>query len=72
MLSPFNAWLVSRGLQSLGCRMERHCANTLGVARFLQKHPQVAWVNYPGLEDSKYHALAKKYLPKRKAEGQDE
>src|ERR671937_361717 len=45
-------------------RMDRHCANALGVAKFLREHPRVAWVNYPGLADSKYHTLAKKYLPK--------
>src|ERR671910_1306138 len=63
-LSPMNAWLLLQGLESLHVRMERHCANALAVARFLQDHPKVAWVNYPGLPDNKYHALAKKYLPK--------
>jgi O-acetylhomoserine (thiol)-lyase len=63
-LSPMNAWLLLQGLESLPVRMDRHCANALAVARFLQDHPKVAWVNYPGLPDSKYHALAKKYFPK--------
>jgi O-acetylhomoserine (thiol)-lyase len=63
-LSPLNAWLLLQGLESLHVRMERHCANALAVAKFLQGHARVAWVNYPGLEDDKYHALAKKYLPK--------
>ncbi len=63
-LSPLSAWLLLQGIETLPVRMDRHCANTLGVALFLQKHPRVAWVNYPGLEDNKYHALAKKYLPK--------
>ena len=63
-LAPLNAWLLLQGLESLHVRMERHCDNTLRVAQFLKSHPQVAWVNYPGLADSKYHALAKKYLPK--------
>jgi O-acetylhomoserine (thiol)-lyase len=63
-LSPMNAWLLLQGLESLHVRMERHCANALAVARFLQGHPRVAWVNYPGLPDNKYHSLAKKYLPK--------
>jgi O-acetylhomoserine (thiol)-lyase len=63
-LSPMNAWLLLQGLESLHVRMERHCANALAVAKFLQGHPRVAWVNYPGLPDNKYHALAKKYLPK--------
>jgi O-acetylhomoserine (thiol)-lyase len=63
-LAPLNAWLLLQGLESLHVRMERHCANALAVAQFLKDHPRVAWVNYPGLPDSKYHALAKKYLPK--------
>ena len=45
-------------------RMDRHCGNALGVARFLESHPLVGWVNYPGLESSPWHALARKYLPK--------
>ncbi|HWA37283.1 MAG TPA: O-acetylhomoserine aminocarboxypropyltransferase/cysteine synthase family protein [Burkholderiales bacterium] len=63
-LSPMNAWLLLQGMESLHVRMDRHCSNALGVARFLQNHPRVAWVNYPGLPDSNYHALAKKYFPK--------
>jgi O-acetylhomoserine (thiol)-lyase len=63
-LSPMNAWLLLQGLESLHVRMERHCANTLAVAKFLKDHPRVAWVNYPGLPDSKYYALSKKYFPK--------
>jgi O-acetylhomoserine (thiol)-lyase len=63
-LSPMNAWLLLQGLETLHVRMDRHCANTLAVARYLQDHPRVAWVNYPGLPDSKYHSLAKKYFPK--------
>ena len=63
-LSPMAAWQLLQGLETLPVRMERHCANALAVAKFLQSHPQVAWVNYPGLADNKYHALAKKYLPK--------
>ncbi len=62
-LSPLNAWLLLQGLESLHVRMDRHCANALAVAQFLEAHPRVAWVNYPGLPGSKYHALAKKYLP---------
>jgi len=45
-------------------RMDRHCANALAVAKFLKDHPRVAWVNYPGLPENKYYALAQKYLPK--------
>jgi O-acetylhomoserine (thiol)-lyase len=63
-LSPFNAFLFLQGLETLALRMERHCANGLAVARFLREHPAVAWVNYPGLPDSRYHELAKKYLPR--------
>jgi len=63
-LSPFNAWILLQGIETLPVRMERHCANAMGVARFLRDHPKVAWVNYPGLEDNKYYALAKRYLPK--------
>ena len=63
-LSPLNAWLLLQGIESLPVRMDRHCANAMAVAQFLQDHKQVAWVNYPGLPGSKYHALAKKYLPK--------
>jgi len=63
-LAPLNAWLLLQGLESLHVRMERHCENTIAVAKFLQSHPRVAWVNYPGLEGNRYHALAKKYLPK--------
>lgn len=63
-LPPLNAWLLLQGLESLHVRMDRHCANALAVAKFLERHPNVAWVNYPGLPGSKYFALARKYLPK--------
>ncbi|HEX9180483.1 MAG TPA: O-acetylhomoserine aminocarboxypropyltransferase/cysteine synthase family protein, partial [Burkholderiales bacterium] len=62
-LSPFNAWLLLQGLETLHLRMERHCRNALAVAQYLRGHPLVSWVNYPGLPDNKYHALAQKYLP---------
>jgi O-acetylhomoserine (thiol)-lyase len=62
-LSPFNAFLFLQGLETLPVRMERHCGNGLAVARFLEDHPAVTWVKYPGLESSPYHALARKYLP---------
>src|SRR4051794_11653430 len=62
--APFNAWLTMLGIETLGLRMERHCANALKVAEWLEKHPAVAWVNYAGLPSNKYHALARKYLPK--------
>lgn len=63
-LSPQNAFQSLLGIETLALRMERHCANALTVARFLENHPAVAWVSYPGLESSPYHALAKKYLAK--------
>jgi O-acetylhomoserine (thiol)-lyase len=62
-LSPFNAFLLLQGIETLHLRMERHSQNALAVARFLETHPGVEWVNYPGLESSKYNARAKKYLP---------
>jgi O-acetylhomoserine (thiol)-lyase len=64
VLSPFSAWILLQGLETLHVRVERHVANAMAVAKFLQGHPQVSWVNYPGLPGSKYHALAQKYLPK--------
>ncbi len=63
-LSPFNAFLILTGTETLGLRMQRHCDNTLAVARFLSEHDRVAWVNYAGLETNKQHALAAKYCPK--------
>ncbi len=61
-LSPFNAFLLTQGLETLSLRMERHNANTFALAQWLEKHPQVESVNYPGLASSPYHQLAKKYL----------
>jgi O-acetylhomoserine (thiol)-lyase len=61
-LSPFNAFLLLQGLETLHLRMERHCANALKVAQYLESHSKVKWVNYPGLKSSRYHDLAKKYL----------
>jgi O-acetylhomoserine (thiol)-lyase len=63
-VSPFNAFLFIQGLETLALRLERHSSNALAVAKFLEAHPQVEWVNYPGLESSEYYALAQKYLPK--------
>jgi O-acetylhomoserine (thiol)-lyase len=62
-LSPFNAFLILQGIESLHLRMERHSANALAVAKHLEQHPGVDWVNYPGLASSKYYERAKKYLP---------
>jgi O-acetylhomoserine (thiol)-lyase len=61
-LSPFNAFLFLQGLETLPLRQRKHSENALAVAQFLKKHPLVAWVNYPGLDDHRSHALAKKYL----------
>lgn len=59
-LSPLNAWLILQGIETLHLRMQAHCRNALRVAEFLGDHPLVGWVNYPGLETSAHHALAKK------------
>ena len=63
-ISPFNAFLLLQGLETLSLRVERHIENTKKVIDFLANHPKVESVNYPGLENSKYYELAKKYLPK--------
>ena len=63
-LSPFNAFLLLQGVETLSLRMDRHCSNALAVAQYLEKHPKVAWVNYPTLPNHPDHALAKKYMPK--------
>jgi len=63
-MAPLNAFLTISGIETLHLRMERHCANALKVASFLESHPGVAWVSYAGLKSSPHHALAKKYLPK--------
>jgi O-acetylhomoserine (thiol)-lyase len=62
-LSPFNAFLLLQGAETLHLRMARHSENALAVAKFLQQRQDVEWVNYPGLENSPYYALAKKYMP---------
>ncbi|MDI3471650.1 MAG: O-acetylhomoserine (thiol)-lyase [Pseudolabrys sp.] len=63
-LSPFNAFLLLTGIETLSLRMQRHCDNALAVAQWLSSHKDVAWVSYPGLPGDKYNALAKKYVPK--------
>ncbi len=62
-LSPFNSFLLLQGAETLHLRLERHSENALAVAKYLETHPGVEWVNYPGLESSKYYKRAKKYLP---------
>ena len=64
VLSPFNAFLLLQGVETLSLRMDRHCSNALSVAKHLQQHPKVAWVNYPGLSNHPDHAMADKYLPR--------
>jgi O-acetylhomoserine (thiol)-lyase len=61
-LSPFNAFQILQGIETLSLRMQRHCDNALKVAQFLEDHPAVTWVNYPGLPSHPTRALAKKYL----------
>ncbi|MFU0824105.1 MULTISPECIES: O-acetylhomoserine aminocarboxypropyltransferase/cysteine synthase family protein [Clostridium] len=63
-ISPFNAWQLIIGLETLSLRVERHVENAKKLAEYLNNHPKVEWVNYPGLEGNKYNELAKKYLPK--------
>ncbi|MCC4723664.1 O-acetylhomoserine aminocarboxypropyltransferase/cysteine synthase family protein [Salinicoccus sp. RF5] len=63
-LSPFNAFLLTQGIETLSLRMERHVENAKAVAEFLENHDKVEWVDYAGLESSEYHELQKKYLPK--------
>jgi len=62
-LSPFNAFLLLQGIETLHLRLERHSQNALAVAHHLEQHPGVQWVNYPGLESSQYYERAKKYMP---------
>jgi O-acetylhomoserine (thiol)-lyase len=64
-LSPFNSFLILQGIETLAVRMDRICDNTLAVAKFLQQHPAVSWVNYAGLPDHPDHALAQQYLAGR-------
>ncbi|MBN9205188.1 O-acetylhomoserine aminocarboxypropyltransferase/cysteine synthase family protein [Methylibium petroleiphilum] len=61
-ISPFNAFLILQGIETLALRMDRICSNALAVAQYLQRHPKVGWVNYAGLEDHPDHALVQKYL----------
>ncbi len=61
-LSPFNSFLFLQGLETLSLRVQRHCDNALALARWLERHPQVAWVLYPGLESHPHHQRARKYL----------
>ena len=61
---PIAAFMLNLGLESLPVRIERHCQNAQAVAEYLEKHPKVSWVNYPGLASSPQHALAQKYLPR--------
>jgi len=62
--SPFNSWVTLQGIETLSLRMERHVQNAQAVAEFLEKHPKVGWVTYPGLQSHPDHERAKRYLPK--------
>ena len=61
--APMNAFFLNLGLETLDVRMRRHVANAQKVAEFLEKHPNVAWIDYPGLPGNKYYDLAQKYMP---------
>ena len=63
-LSPFNAFQIIQGLETLDLRIKKHSENALELAKWLQQQEEIVWVNYPGLEESPYHKLAKQYLPK--------
>ena len=63
-ISPFNAFLIQTGLETLPLRMQRHCDNALTVAQHLQSHDKVSWVSYAGLPGDTYHTLQQKYAPK--------
>ncbi|MEM6450507.1 MAG: O-acetylhomoserine aminocarboxypropyltransferase/cysteine synthase family protein [Cyanobacteria bacterium P01_D01_bin.105] len=63
-ISPDNAWMFLQGIETLHLRMQRHCENAMAVADFLQQHPAVEWVRYPGIETDKAHPVAKRYLKK--------
>ena len=63
-ISPFNAFLILTGIETLPLRMQRHCDNALAVATWLARHDKIAWVNYAGLPGNQFHALAKRYCPK--------
>ncbi len=63
-ISPFNSFMILQGIETLSLRMDRHCSNALTVAKFLESHPMVSWVSYPGLPSHPSYALAQKYLPK--------
>jgi methionine-gamma-lyase len=62
VLSPFEAWLLMRGIRTLGLRVERHNQNAMALAQFLESHPKVARVNYPGLESHPQHQLARRQM----------
>ena len=62
--APMNAYLLNVGLETLPLRVAQHCANAQTVAEYLEKHPKVAWVKFPGLPGDKHHSLAEKYMPK--------
>jgi O-acetylhomoserine (thiol)-lyase len=62
-IAPFNAFMITTGIETLPLRMRQHCANTLAAAEYLSRHPKIAWVNYAGLPENPYHAVHKKICP---------
>lgn len=62
-ISPFNSFLLLQGVETLSLRVERHVSNTIKIIHFLKDHPQVSWIKYPSLKESKYYELSKKYFP---------
>ena len=65
-ISPFNAFLILTGIETLPLRMQKHCENTKAVAEWIAAHPKVAWASYPGLPGDRYHSLAENYLSARR------
>ena len=68
-MNPFGAFMLITGLETLSLRVQRHCSNALTLAKWLEKHPKVTWVSYPGLESHPSHQLAKKYLDPERGYG---
>ena len=68
-MMPFNAFLTNLGVETLPLRMERHSSNALALAEFLQNHPKVSWVNYPGLKDNPEYCRVEKYFDRNMASG---
>lgn len=75
-ISPFNSFLLLQGLETLSLRVERHVSNTKKIVEYLENHPLVSWVNYPGLKDNRYYSLAENIsrrepVPYKRSRGSD-